>query len=65
MTDKTPKARGKAVNAGPLRGNNSFPPSARKMPNTRSVGGGGAGGDARSIPAASARRDKANAEKKD
>lgn len=56
MKTKTPNTRGKAVNAGPLRGNNSFPASNKKAPNTSSQGGGGAGGDARSMPAAAARR---------
>ena len=35
----------KAPNAGPLRGNNSFPVSNRPRPNNSSRGGGGAAGD--------------------
>ena len=56
MKTKTPNDRGKAVNAGPRRGDNSVPASRKRAPNTSSLGGGGAGGDARSIPAATARR---------
>ena len=56
MKTRTPNDRGKAVNAGPRRGDNSFPTSSKRAPNTSSLGGGGAGGDARSIPAATARR---------
>ena len=56
MKTRTPNDRGKAVNAGPRRGDNSVPTSSKRAPNTSSLGGGGAGGDARSIPAATARR---------
>jgi hypothetical protein len=42
----------KAVNMGPLRGNNSFPAGNKARPNTNSTGGGGPGGDGTGIVAA-------------
>jgi hypothetical protein len=41
----------KAVNAGPERGNNSFPASNKGRANTSSRGGGGAAGDETSMKA--------------
>ena len=41
----------KAVNAGPERGNNSFPAGNKGRANTSSRGGGGAGGDETGIKA--------------
>lgn len=40
-----PVAAAKAVNVGPERGNNTFPPSNKKKPNHSSRGGGGPAGD--------------------
>ena len=63
MKTKTPNDRGKAVNAGPLRGSQRFPAGNKPTANTSSHGGGGAGGDARSLPAAAARRAQKDAPK--
>lgn len=41
----------KAVNKGPLRGNNSFPVGNKARPNTSGQGGGGAAGDGTGIAA--------------
>ena len=49
--------KGKAVNMGPLRGNNSFPLGNKARPNTSGQGGGGAAGDGTGLAAAKVVRD--------
>ena len=45
VENAAPVAAAKAVNVGPERGNNAFPPSNKKKPNHSSRGGGGPAGD--------------------
>jgi hypothetical protein len=48
---KGKKIVGKAVNVGPARGDNRFPPSNKARANTSSRGGGGAAGDGSAVKA--------------